>query len=148
MGDPELYDLFNDAAREQLSRAIAEAEMKTSGELRLHVESRCKEDVLDRAAYIFEKLEMHKTADRSGVLLYFALNDHKFAVIGDAGINGQLPPGAWDAVRDAMLPYFKRSAYIEGLSVGVHMAGELLCTKFPRKSNDQNELSNEVSMGI
>jgi uncharacterized membrane protein len=147
MAEPELYDVFNDAAREQLSRAIAEAEQNTSGELRLHVESRCKEDVLDRAAYIFEKLEMHKTVDRSGVLLYFALNDHKFAILGDAGINSQLSAGSWDVVRDAMLPHFKQSAYVEGLTLGLKMAGELLSTKFPRKSNDQNELSNEVSMG-
>lgn len=147
MVEPSLYDVFNDAAREQLSWAIAEAERNTSGELRLHVESRCPEDVLDRAAYIFEKLEMHKTADRSGVLLYFALNDHKFAIIGDAGINRQLPPGSWDSVRDAMLPHFKLGAYVHGLVLGLKMAGDLLSTKFPRKSNNQNELPNEVSMG-
>ncbi len=147
MAEPDLYDVFNDDARELLSRAIAEAECNTSGELRLHVESRCKEDVLDRAAFIFEELEMHKTVDRSGVLLYFALNDHKFAILGDAGINSQLPTGTWDAVRDAMLPHFKQGAYVEGLTRGLKLAGELLSEKFPRKSNDQNELSNEVSMG-
>jgi uncharacterized membrane protein len=68
-------------------QAIIDAELKTSGEIRVHIEENCRVDVLDRAAYVFEKLKMHKTKFRNGALFYLSMNDHKFAVIGDAGIN-------------------------------------------------------------
>ena len=42
-------------------QAIIDAELKTSGEIRVHIEENCRVDVLDRAAYVFEKLKMHKT---------------------------------------------------------------------------------------
>jgi uncharacterized membrane protein len=140
-------DIFNEVAQKQLEAAISKAELSTSGEIRLHVEPTCKEDVLDHAAFIFEKLEMHKTEERSGVLFYFALYDHKFAILGDAGINAKVPEGFWDAIRDEMLNFFKKGEYISGLEHGIHRAGLELAQDFPRKHNDTNELSNEISFG-
>lgn len=140
-------DVFNEAAQHRLEAAISKAELSTSGEIRLHVEPTCKEDVLDHAAFIFEKLEMHKTEERSGVLFYFALYDHKFAILGDAGINEKVPAGFWDAIRDEMLTFFKNGDYIAGLEHGIHRAGTELALDFPRKNNDTNELSNEISFG-
>ena len=52
--------------------------------------------MLDRAAWVFKKLGMHKTAERNGVLFYLAVDDRKFAIIGDAGINAKVPAGFWD----------------------------------------------------
>jgi uncharacterized membrane protein len=140
-------DVFNETAQHRLEAAVSKAELSTSGEIRLHVEPTCKEDVLDHAAFIFEKLEMHKTEERSGVLFYFALYDHKFAILGDAGINAKVPAGFWDAIRDEMLTYFKNGDYIAGLEHGIHRAGLELAQDFPRKHNDTNELSNEISFG-
>jgi len=76
-------------------RAIGEAEHATSGEIRVHIETSCKADVLDEAAWLFRKVGMHKTADRNGVLIYLALKDRKFAIIGDTGINSVVPLGFW-----------------------------------------------------
>jgi uncharacterized membrane protein len=140
-------DVFNETAQHRLEAAVSKAELSTSGEIRLHVEPTCKEDVLDHAAFIFEKLEMHKTEERSGVLFYFALYDHKFAILGDAGINAKVPAGFWDAIRDEMLTFFKNGDYIAGLEHGIHRAGLELAQDFPRKHNDTNELSNEISFG-
>lgn len=143
----KLTEIFNDAAQERLVAAITKAEQSTSGEIRLHVEATCKEDVLDHAAFIFEKLEMHKTEERSGVLFYFALYDHKFAILGDAGINAKVPEGFWDGIRDEMLTFFKKDDYISGLEHGIHRAGLELAQDFPIKKNNTNELSNEISFG-
>lgn len=140
-------DIFNEAAQKRLEAAISQAELSTSGEIRLHVEPTCKEDVLDRAAFIFEHLNMHKTEERSGVLFYFALYDHKFAILGDAGINAKVPLGFWDSIRDEMLSHFKKADYITGLELGIHQAGLELAQDFPRKHNDTNELTNEISFG-
>ncbi len=148
MPKERLEEIFNEAARNRLMNAIAEGESHTSGQIRLHVEARCKEDVLDHAAFIFEKLEMHKTEERNGVLFYFSLLDHKFAILGDAGINQKAPEGFWDSIRDEMLDFFKKGAYIDGLERGIILAGKELAQDFPRRDQNNNELSDEISFGV
>jgi uncharacterized membrane protein len=113
----------------------------------VHIDRRCPEDVLDRAAYWFEKLEMHKTAARNGVLLYLAADDHKFAILGDAGINHTVPEGFWDNIRNLMQEYFREGRFAEGLVKGIVASGEQLKAHFPYQSDDVNEISNEISFG-
>ncbi|HEY3372297.1 MAG TPA: TPM domain-containing protein, partial [Prolixibacteraceae bacterium] len=93
-------DFFTKEEKKQITDAIAEAERNTSGEIRLHAEGHCNIDVLDRAAYVFEKLGMYKTAQRNGVLFYLAVQDRKFAILGDAGINQVVPADFWDHIKE------------------------------------------------
>ena len=125
--------------------AVKEAENETSGEIRVHIETSCAEDVLDRAAWVFKKLGMHKTAERNGVLFYLAVKDRKFAVIGDAGINSKVPAGFWDDVKELLLKRFQGGKFTEGLSEGIIMAGEHLKKHFPHMKDDVNELPDEIS---
>ena len=127
--------------------AIKSAELNTSGEIRIHIENRCKTGVLDRAAYLFEKLAMHKTEKRNGVLFYLAVNNNKFAVLGDAGINEVTPDDFWEIIKETMLNHFKENEFAKGLEKGIKMAGEQLKEHFPYKSDDINELSDEISFG-
>jgi len=136
---------FSNEDKKQITDAIAEAEMNTSGEIRLHMEGHCKIDVLDRAAYIFEKLKMHETAQRNGVLFYLAVHDRKFAILGDAGINQVVPANFWDEIKETMLGFFKEGKFIDGLEKGILMAGEQLKANFPYQHEDVNELSDEIS---
>ena len=138
-------NFFTTEEKKQITDSIAQAELNTSGEIRLHVEGKCKIDVLDRAAYVFEKLEMHETAQRNGVLFYLAVNDRKFAIIGDSGINQLVAADFWSETKETMLEFFKDGKFAEGLSKGILMAGEQLKTNFPYQSNDVNELSDEIS---
>lgn len=138
---------FTQEQKDQIVAAIEEAELSTSGEIRVHVENRCKEDVLDRAAYWFKKLSMHKTEQRNGVLFYLAVVDHKFAIIGDAGINAVTPDNFWDEIKEQMLDKFKEQKFSEGLSLGIMKAGKALKEHFPYQSDDVNELSNDISFG-
>lgn len=140
-------ELFDIAARNKVIAAIKEAELNTSGEIRLHVEDRCKEDVMDHATFIFEKLEMHKTELRNGVLFYIALEDRKFAILGDAGINKVVANDFWEQTRDLVFSYLKKGDIIAGLSEGIKLAGVQLKEHFPYQSNDINELSDEISFG-
>jgi len=128
-------------------QAIADAEKATSGEIRVHLESSCKGNVLDNAAYVFKKLKMHKTALRNGVLFYLAVNDRKFAILGDAGINAKVPENFWDQIREAMASDFAQGNFAEGLTQGIKMAGDKLKIYFPVMPDDINELSNEISFG-
>jgi len=138
-------NFFSEEQKKQITDAIAMAELNTSGEIRLHVEGQCKLDVLDRAAYVFEKLSIHKTAQRNGVLFYLAVYDRKFAILGDAGINQLVPADFWDHIKETMLGLFKEGKFADGISTGILMAGEQLKVSFPYQNDDVNELSDEIS---
>jgi uncharacterized membrane protein len=140
-------EFLNNEQKALVENAIREAELNTSGEIRVHVESEIKGDVLDRAAYLFEYLKMHKTAQRNGVLFYLAINTRKFAILGDAGINAKVPADFWDQIKISMGDAFAVGNFAEGLSRGILAAGEQLKKHFPHQKNDINELSDEISFG-
>jgi uncharacterized membrane protein len=136
---------FSGEQQKQILDSIRTAEKETSGEIRVHIETSCKEDVLDRAAWIFNKLKMNKTELRNGVLFYLAVSDRKFAIIGDSGINAKVPEGFWDGIKNHIQLRFRDAMFTEGLSEGILMAGEQLKLHFPYEDNDVNELPDEIS---
>jgi uncharacterized membrane protein len=138
---------FTEENKLQIANAIRVAEMNTSGEVRLHIEKYCKGDALDQAAYVFGKLEMHKTKLRNGVLFYLAVEDRKFAILGDAGINQKVPADFWDKTKELVLSKFSEGNITKGLTQGILMAGEQLKTHFPHLEGDKNELTNDISFG-
>ena len=138
---------FTEENKLQIANAIRVAELNTSGEIRVHIEKHCKGDVLDQAAYIFEKLEMHKTELRNGVLFYLAVEDRKFAILGDAGINQKVPADFWEKTKEVVVEKFKDGAIAVGLASGIILAGEQLKEHFPYQTGDVNELSDEISFG-
>lgn len=140
-------NFFTKEDKTRLKEAIIEAELNTSGEIRLHLDNRCKSDVLDCAAAWFEKLKMHETEQRNGVLFYLAIKDKKFAIIGDAGINAVVPDDFWENIKEEMTRLFKDNKFAEGLIKGIAMTGLKLKEHFPHLSNDENELSDEISFG-
>ncbi|AKD02698.1 TPM domain-containing protein [Pontibacter korlensis] len=141
-------DTITPADEQKIMAAIQEAEQKTSGEIRVHVESNCEGDVLDRATEVFAELHMHQTELRNGVLFYVALEDHQFAVLGDAGINSTVPDHFWEDITAEVIKHFKQKKYAEGLARGIRMAGEQLQAHFPYdRHGDTNELSDDVSFG-
>ena len=140
-------DFLSDRDKAAILVAISDAEAQTSGEIRLHVESRCKGDGLDRAAQGFGTLAMHKTALRNGVLFYLATEDRKFAILGDGGINAVVPEGFWNEVKDIVIVGLEAGNPAEGLASGIRLAGQQLSNHFPVKENDTNELSNDISFG-
>lgn len=139
---------FTSDQKKRIKAAIEEAEVNTSGEIRVHLEDRCKkENVLDRAAQMFAELDMHKTDARNGVLIYMAVKDHKFAIIGDAGINTKVEDDFWDITKEKMLQHFKSGDLTQGLVEGILCTGERLKEHFPYQKDDKNELSDDISFG-
>jgi uncharacterized membrane protein len=140
--------LFSETEQKRVVEAIRTAEMATSGEVRVHIEKLCAEnDVLERAKQVFAQLGMHRTELKNGVLFYLAVENRKFAVLGDQGINEQVPDNFWNDVRDIMRAHFVKNEFSEGLSKGIEQAGQQLKTFFPRQDNDINELSDDISFG-
>jgi uncharacterized membrane protein len=138
-------NFLSETDKQRVVAAVADAEKQTSGEIRVHLETECKEDVLDRAAALFVKLDMHKTEQRNGVLIYVSTNDHKLAILGDAGINKVVPENFWDEAKNTMIAAFKEDRYADGLVDAIKMAGDKLNAFFPWQTGDKNELSNEIS---
>lgn len=138
-------DFFTKEQQTKILESVKEAEKATSGEVRVHIETSCNEDVLDRAAWIFGKLGMQKTAQRNGVLFYLAVNDRKFAILGDAGINAVVPAGFWDEISLLLAKNFREGHFTEGLCEGIILAGQQLKAHFPYQREDVNELSDEIS---
>jgi uncharacterized membrane protein len=138
---------LNPEEEQKIVEAIGIAENMTSGEIRVHIESRCKGEVLDRGADLFYELKMNETRDRNGVLIYVALKDRKLAILGDTAINAVVPDGFWDKASNLMIEHFKSGQYATGIEQAVLLAGEQLKAYFPLKSDDTNELSNEISKG-
>lgn len=137
---------FSNEEKEAIKLAIQKAEYNTSGEIRVVVEDKCREDVLDRAAYQFKKLAMHKTALRNGVLIYLSITDKKFAIIGDAGINAVTGPDFWNEAKEQMLAHFRENQLVEGLTSGITLVGQAMKTHFPYTKDDKNELSDDIIM--
>jgi uncharacterized membrane protein len=136
---------FSKEQQAQILAAVKEAELETSGEIRVHIETSLKGDVLERTAWLFRKMGMDKTAERNGVLFYLAVSDRKFAIIGDAGINAKVPAGFWDEISELLKKNFKEGKFTEGLSEGIIKAGDQLKTHFPRRLDDVNELPDDIS---
>jgi len=140
-------NFFTKAQKDDIRQAILNAELDTSGEIRVHIENNCKGDVLDRASHLFEILKIHKTERRNGVLFYLAVKNRKFAVLGDKGINKVVEEDFWDDIRKTLLERFRDSQFTEGLVEGITMIGTKLKRRFPFHIDDVNELPDEISFG-
>lgn len=145
---PDKLDKFlSDAEKEEITRAIRRAESSTSGEIRVHIEYRCPGDALRRAEEVFELLGMANTSEKNGALVYIAVGDRKLAVIGDSGIDRRVRPEFWQQIERQIESEFAQGRFCRGICLGVELLGEKLKELFPRRPDDANELSDEVSFG-
>lgn len=141
---------FDDREAAAVLEAIREAERTTSGEIRVHLEYRCKDgDPYERGKQVFEELGMTATAQRNGVLIYMATKDRRFAVLGDSGIDEVVPEGFWSDVVQSMETAFRAGDFAEGMTGGIRRIGEKLSQYFPYAGDDvdENELPDELSVG-
>ena len=136
---------MSDADLAALVQAVTEAEQMTSAEIRVHLDHRCQGDALARAVKLFERLDMHRTRLRNGVLIYVAVEDRKLAVIGDTGIHEHVGGTFWQRLVAATLDHLRQARPRDGLVEAVRDVGAVLRVHFPRDPEDRNELSDEVS---
>ncbi len=131
----------------QVVDAIVEAEKQTSGEIRIHLDKWCKSDPLFKAQNIFDHLELQNTKLRNGVLIYVAVKEHKFAIVGDQGIDAVVPGDFWESTKEKMRAQFASGNLAGGVVAGIQEAGIQLKNHFPYQEDDENELPNEISYG-
>ena len=128
-------------------KAIQTAEKHTSGEIRVHIESKTEKPTLERAKEVFLYLKMDQTKQRNGILLYAAVESREFAILGDHGINQVIPKGFWEEEKKMVLDYFAKKQFEEGLVKVIKKVGEKLNEFFPYEKEDTNELSDTISKG-
>ncbi|THV57324.1 TPM domain-containing protein [Flagellimonas alvinocaridis] len=132
---------------QEIINAIIAAEKNTSGEVRVHIEATSKIDHFSRAQQLFHFLKMDNTKEANGVLIYVAVDDKKFVIYGDKGIDRAVSKGFWDTTKDTMASHFKNGNFKQGIVEGVLTAGKELEAHFPWDHNDTNELSDAISKG-
>jgi len=140
---------FNEEEQQKVVDAIRFAEHRTSGEVRVYVECKCRfVDPLDRAAELFHGLQMNATADRNGVLVYVAMKHRQLAVFADEGIYQKAGTEFWKKGVQTMLSHFNKENYAEGIAQVVREIGEVLSEHFPfNEASDKNELPDDIVFG-
>lgn len=143
----KVEDFLTSEEEKEIVEAIGIAEKNTSGEIRVHIEKENSIAPIDRAVAVFHQLNMEKTKERNGVIIYVAVKSKHFAIYGDEGIHDKVGDDFWDTTKDIMMTHFKMGNFKQGLIDGVLKAGEQLQKHFPHHDDDTNQLSNEISIG-
>lgn len=140
---------FSEEEKHKIVEAIQKAELRTSGEVRIFIESRCRfVDPVMRAEEVFRGLKMQETAQRNAVLVYIAMKDRQLAVFGDEGIHSKVGYTFWNSEVSGMLEHFNRNNYTAGIVDIMHAIGEVLATHFPYDAaTDKNELPDDIVFG-
>lgn len=152
-----LFNFFNQkpvhflskSDEQHIVKAVAQAEKRTSGEIRVFIENRCRYvDALDRAAELFFNLQMDKTDLRNAVLVYIAIKDKQMAVFGDEGIHQKVGTAFWNEQVQKMFSCFNVDNIAQGIIDVVNAIGEALYTHFPYdEKTDKNELPDDIIFG-
>ena len=141
----KVSDFISPEDEKEIVQAIKAAELNTSGEIRVHIEFKCKKDPLERAKILFHELEMDQTEARNGVILYIATDDKKVAIFGDEGISKKVDDHFWQDEIDSLISEFKKGNFEAGIEHVVGDIGEKLKINFPSDGSDPDELGNEIS---
>ena len=140
-------DFLTSKEEEEIIEAIRIAESQTSGEIRVHIERQCDIDIYERALDVFHTLKMDNTQAKNGVLIYVAIDNKSFVILGDQGINNAVNADFWNSTRDKIAAHFKSGQFKQGLIDGITEAGKVLSQYFPWHYTDKNELDNTISKG-
>jgi uncharacterized membrane protein len=143
------HEFFSAPETEKIVSAIKETESRTSGEVRVYIESRCRfVDPIDRAVEIFYNLKMNETELHNGVLVYVAMKDRQLAIFADEGIYKKAGAAFWKEEVRHMLSQFNMENYADGIATVVKEIGESLHTHFPYDhKTDKNELPDDIVFG-
>lgn len=151
MQEQLIYNFVDDDDLLRISRKVKEMEKQTAGEICVSVKekrkfSEKKKSLRELAENDFFKLGVANTRDKTGILIFLLLEDRKFYILADSGINQKVDIETWDVIKDEMQEMFRKGDFSRGLIHGVSRVGKILATHFPIKPDDSNELSNRVTL--
>lgn len=145
VGDMKARDFLSQLEHDAIVKAIAEAEAKMRGEIRVFISRKEPEDAVAAAEKVFHHLKMHKSREQNGVLLFVAPRVKKFAVIGDSAVHAQCGDEFWKEVTQEMSGHFRKGEFTGGILHGVRRAGKLLAEHFPRHPGDKTPQPGDIA---
>jgi len=140
-------DFFTSNDIDDIKQAIMLAELDTSAEIHVHLENNCSGDCQVRAREVFEELNLDKTTEHNGVLIYLSVKNKRFCICTDTGIQTKVPDDFWVMIKQDFLNNIRNENFTDGLIEVIHQTGVHLKKFFPRKPGDLNQLSDEVTFG-
>ncbi len=141
-------EFLSESEEKRIIEAIKKAEKNTSGEIRVHLESKKEKPSMQHAWEVFKKIGMQNTKEDNGVLFYVDVAHNVFTIIGDKGIDKVVPDDFWVSIKDKVLLHFKNKEFADGLIAGITEVGHKLKKYFPYQSDDVNELPDEISKNL
>jgi len=146
-----LHGFLSDDELHQIALKIKEKELLTAGEIVVSIKEKKaffhkKKSVLEYAVSEFNRLGIKKTRDKTGILIFILLKEREFYILADSAINDKVATNTWELVKDKMEASFREKKFREGIINAVDEVGAILSEHFPRKSDDTNELSDEVNI--
>ncbi|MDP3283830.1 MAG: hypothetical protein Q8M56_05330 [Desulfobacterales bacterium] len=106
--------------------------------------NRIEETVRERAVTAFYEKQLYKTRDETGILIFISLLEHRVWILGDRGINAKIAPDFWGIMASELSSGIKKKQYGKSVCLAISKCGEELSRHFPKKSDDTNELADEV----
>lgn len=146
-----LNGFLSDEELHQIALKIKEKEATTAGEIVVSVKEKKpllhrKKSVFEHAVAEFKKRGIKKTRDHTGILIFILLKEREFYILADSAINDKVAENTWELVKDKMEASFREKKFCDGIINAVDEVGTILSEHFPRKSDDTNELPDEVNI--
>lgn len=146
-----IYHFVNDDELLRISNKIKEMEKTTAGEICVSIKEKRsllekRKSLRELAEKEFFKLGVANTKDKTGILIFLLLEDRKFYILADSGINAKVQQETWDKIKDEMQHKFSKGEFCKGLIFGVDEVGKILNRHFPVRPDDTNELSNKITL--
>jgi len=146
-----INNYFSEDELKDIQAAADAVEKNTVGEIVLSF--RNKKSLLEKlysnhelAMKDFERLEVYKTKERTGVLIFLIFEEHYFDIIADEGIYAKIPDETWNKMEEKLKVEFRNKNYSSGVLALINEAGEVLSREFPTRAGADNddELQNEI----
>jgi putative membrane protein len=101
--------------------------------------------VAQRAAEAFLSEEVFRTRERTGILVFLSILEHKVLVLGDSGINAKVKPEEWHDIVTRIVSGIGSGKPAEGLIDGILQCGVLLEQRgVAIRPEDTDELSDSL----
>lgn len=141
-------ELLKRIDKEEIRKAIIDAEKRTSGEICVSLAHFFWGRIRPEAERAFRRLAMANTRERNGILFFVVPARKRFVVLGDEGIHAKVGQEFWDGIAAGMTGYFRKGEFQDGLLAGIRTAADGLAAHFPYEPvTDVNELPDDVDLG-
>ena len=102
--------------------------------------------VYERAIQAFYEKGLYRTRDETGVLIFISLLERRVWILGDRGIHSKIGDTFWKVRAEELGHGMKSNKYCDEICNVIKICGQELTKHFPIKSDDKDELPNEVML--